>query len=62
MVTITETGDILKINTALLHNAFDGDEKTGATVVPIYQVSAFALLSSLKRYSTTRLTATLIPG
>lgn len=32
----------MKFNTALLHNAFDGDKATGATAVPIYQVSAFA--------------------
>jgi O-acetylhomoserine (thiol)-lyase len=32
----------LKFNTALLHQNFDGDDKTGATLTPIYQVSAFA--------------------
>jgi len=32
----------MKFNTALLHSNFDGDEATGATVTPIYQVSAFS--------------------
>lgn len=32
----------MKINTRLLHDAFDGDAKgTGATIAPIYQTSAF---------------------
>lgn len=35
-------GDGLKFNTALLHQSFVGDENTGATLTPIYQVSAFA--------------------
>lgn len=32
----------MKFNTALLHSNFDGDSLTGATVTPIYQVSAFS--------------------
>lgn len=32
----------MKFNTALLHQGFDGDTNTGATTIPIYQVSAFA--------------------
>lgn len=32
----------MKFNTALLHSGFSGDKATGATVAPIYQVSAFA--------------------
>lgn len=32
----------MKFNTALLHQEFDGDTNTGATTIPIYQVSAFA--------------------
>ncbi len=32
----------MKFNTALLHEGFEGDKATGATSVPIYQVSAFA--------------------
>lgn len=32
----------MKFNTALLHGNFDGDAVTGATVTPIYQVSAFS--------------------
>ncbi len=32
----------MKFNTALLHQDFAGDENTGATLTPIYQVSAFA--------------------
>lgn len=32
----------MKFNTALLHQAFDGDPSTGSTNTPIYQVSAFA--------------------
>jgi O-acetylhomoserine (thiol)-lyase len=32
----------MKFNTALLHQGFSGDKATGATSVPIYQVSAFA--------------------
>lgn len=34
-------GDIMKFNTKLLHKGFNGDKETGATVTPIYQVSAF---------------------
>lgn len=37
-----ETGDKMKFNTALLHSGFKADKTTGATCVPIYQVSAFA--------------------
>lgn len=32
----------MKFNTALLHGDFAGDDKTGATLTPIYQSSAFA--------------------
>lgn len=32
----------MKFNTELLHGHFEGDKATGATVVPIYQTSAFA--------------------
>lgn len=32
----------MKFNTALLHKNFDSDPSTGATVAPIYQVSAFS--------------------
>ena len=32
----------MNFNTELLHSRFDGDQATGATVMPIYQVSAFA--------------------
>ncbi|MBR1731755.1 MAG: O-acetylhomoserine aminocarboxypropyltransferase/cysteine synthase, partial [Ruminococcus sp.] len=32
----------MEFNTALLHTAFKSDEKTGATLTPIYQSSAFA--------------------
>lgn len=32
----------MKFNTALLHQNFDGEEHTGSTITPIYQVSAFA--------------------
>lgn len=32
----------MNFNTALLHQGFDGDASTGATSIPIYQVSAFA--------------------
>lgn len=32
----------MKLNTALLHQSFEGDASTGATSTPIYQVSAFA--------------------
>jgi O-acetylhomoserine (thiol)-lyase len=38
----------MKFNTALLHGAFDGEKTTGATNVPIYQVSAFAHESAEK--------------
>jgi O-acetylhomoserine (thiol)-lyase len=38
----------MKFNTALLHGAFDGDKATGATAVPIYQVSAFSHESAEK--------------
>lgn len=31
----------MKFNTKLLHKGFNGDKETGATVTPIYQVSAF---------------------
>lgn len=33
---------IMKFNTELIHGHFNGDSATGATVVPIYQTSAFA--------------------
>lgn len=32
----------MKFNTALLHSGFDGDSATGATLTPVYQVSAFS--------------------
>lgn len=32
----------MEFNTALLHQGFDVDKKTGATITPIYQVSAFS--------------------
>lgn len=32
----------MEFNTALLHQNYDGDPSTGATVTPIYQTSAFA--------------------
>lgn len=32
----------MKFNTALLHQNFDGEQQTGSTLMPIYQVSAFA--------------------
>lgn len=32
----------MKFDTALLHGSFDGDKETGATLVPVYQSSAFA--------------------
>ena len=32
----------MKFNTALLHQNFDGEKSTGSTIMPIYQVSAFA--------------------
>lgn len=32
----------MKFNTALLHSNFDGEITTGATVTPVYQVSAFS--------------------
>lgn len=38
----------MKFNTALLHSGFSGDKATGATSVPIYQVSAFAHESAEK--------------
>lgn len=38
----SDGGDPVKFNTALLHQGFDGDAKTGSTLTPIYQVSAFA--------------------
>lgn len=38
----------MKFNTALLHRSFDGDPSTGATVPPIYQVSAFSHESAEK--------------
>lgn len=34
--------DIMEFNTALLHREFEIDKKTGATLTPIYQVSAFS--------------------
>ncbi len=38
----------MKFNTELLHNSFMGDKATGATVMPIYQTSAFAYPSPEK--------------
>ena len=38
----------MKFNTALLHQNFNGEEFTGSTVMPIYQVSAFAHESAEK--------------
>lgn len=35
-------GERMKFNTALLHQNFDGEKSTGSTIMPIYQVSAFA--------------------
>lgn len=35
-------GKHMKFNTALLHQNFDGEKSTGSTIMPIYQVSAFA--------------------
>ena len=32
----------MKFNTALLHSNFNGDAATGATVMPVYQVSAYS--------------------
>lgn len=32
----------MKFNTALLHGNFNGDAATGATITPVYQVSAFS--------------------
>lgn len=32
----------MEFNTALLHQSFEGEEHTGSTLTPIYQVSAFA--------------------
>jgi O-acetylhomoserine (thiol)-lyase len=32
----------MKFNTALLHKSFNGEESTGSTLTPIYQVSAFS--------------------
>lgn len=45
---IIKVGDMMKFNTALLHRSFDGDATTGATVPPIYQVSAFSHESAEK--------------
>ena len=36
----------MKFNTALLHQQFDSDTQNGATIPPIYQVSAFAQSSA----------------
>lgn len=40
--------DTMKFNTALLHQAYTGDLQTGATIPPIYQVSAFSHESAEK--------------
>lgn len=32
----------MKFNTALLHDSFSGDKETGATLVPVYNVNAYA--------------------
>lgn len=32
----------MKFNTALLHDSFTGDKETGATLVPVYNVNAYA--------------------
>ena len=39
---LKRVGDIMEFNTALLHRGFEIDKKTGATLTPIYQVSAFS--------------------
>jgi O-acetylhomoserine (thiol)-lyase len=39
---IKEVGGTMEFNTALLHQSFEGEEHTGSTLTPIYQVSAFA--------------------
>ena len=36
----------MEFNTALLHQQFDSDTQNGATIPPIYQVSAFAQSSA----------------
>lgn len=43
-----KVGESMKFNTALLHQNFNGEEFTGSTVMPIYQVSAFAHESAEK--------------
>lgn len=48
MLTQTKVGESMKFNTALLHQNFDGEEHTGSTIMPIYQVSAFAHESAEK--------------
>jgi O-acetylhomoserine (thiol)-lyase len=37
-----KVGGTMKFNTALLHQNFQGEVHTGSTIMPIYQVSAFA--------------------
>lgn len=52
----------MKFNTKLLHKGFNGDKETGATVTPIYQVSAFKHESpeKLEKVLTTLLRVLLI--
>ena len=38
----------MEFNTALLHQAFPCDAQTGATLTPVYQVSAFAQSSAAR--------------
>ncbi|MGN0630231.1 MAG: PLP-dependent transferase, partial [Ruminococcus sp.] len=38
----------MKFNTALLHSSFSGDKETGATLVPVYNVNAYAQDSAEK--------------
>lgn len=38
----------MKFNTAILHESFSGDKETGATLVPIYNVNAYAQESAEK--------------
>lgn len=38
----------MRFNTALLHNSFNGEKETGATLVPVYNVNAYAQDSAEK--------------
>ena len=53
----------MKFNTALLHQNFDGEKSTGSTIMPIYQVSAFAheTAEKLEKYFTIKHPDLLIP-